>query len=414
MVSNTATATATYIDDTVRAETRYTYRIKAINGAGTSERSRWYHIDVPAAPEEQAAEPPDKPTGLEATASHDSVTLTWDNPGDDSITGYVILRRVRVNNTGGDFSVLVADTGTAATTYTDDTVATGLTYTYRIKAINEHGVSERSRWYHIDIPEALEPEEEQAAEPPAKPKGLSATASHDQVVLTWDDPNDDSITGYVILRRNRAAAAQGVFDDLAPDTGTASTTYTDDSVAAGTRYTYRVKAINEYEVSERSRWFHIDTLAAPERPDKPRGLSATATHDQMLRRDWDSSFGVIEEDTGSADATYTDTTVQSQRGYVYRVRAVNAHGASEGSDEASASTPAPPIVVRSSEGGETLWSATLTAGTATWDGETLVGYSVWNDGTGALSDTTFDAGGRTVTVQVLVAGSGAEQGLYLG
>ena len=128
------------------AETRYTYRIKAISGAGTSERSRWVHIDTPAAPV------PDKPTGLEATASHNSVTLSWDDPGDDSITGYVILRRVRVNDTGGDFDVLVADTGSAATTYTDDTVAPGTTYTYRIKAINEHGVSERSRWYHIDTP----------------------------------------------------------------------------------------------------------------------------------------------------------------------------------------------------------------------------------------------------------------------
>ena len=82
------------------------------------------------------------------------MVLTWDDPGDDSITGYVILRRVRVNNTGGDFDVLVADTASAATTYTDDTVAAGATYTYRIKAINEHGTSERSRWFHIDIPEA--------------------------------------------------------------------------------------------------------------------------------------------------------------------------------------------------------------------------------------------------------------------
>ena len=120
----------------------------AINGAGTSERSRWSHIDTPAAPV------PDKPTGLSGTATRDSVTLTWDDPGDDSITGYVILRRVRVNDTGGDFDVLMANTGTAALTYTDDTVSPGLTYTYRIKAINEHGTSERSRWYHIDIPEA--------------------------------------------------------------------------------------------------------------------------------------------------------------------------------------------------------------------------------------------------------------------
>ena len=122
-------------------------------GQERAERSRWAHIDVPAAPQEQAAEPPDKPTGLEATVSHGQVVLTWDDPGDDSITGYVILRRVRVNDQGGDFSVLVADTGSAATTYTDDTVAAGLTYTYRIKAINEHGTSERSRWYHIDTPE---------------------------------------------------------------------------------------------------------------------------------------------------------------------------------------------------------------------------------------------------------------------
>ena len=104
----------------------------------------------------QPTEPPAKPRGLEATATHDSVTLTWDDPGDDSITGYVILRRVRENDTGGDFSVLVADTGSAATTYTDDTVAASTTYTYRIKAINEHGTSERSRWFHIDTPETPE------------------------------------------------------------------------------------------------------------------------------------------------------------------------------------------------------------------------------------------------------------------
>ena len=86
---------------------------------------------------------PDQPRGLSATASNGQVVLTWDDPDDDSITGYVILRRVRVNDTGGDFSELVADTESAATTYTDDEVAAGTTYTYRIKAINEHGTSER-------------------------------------------------------------------------------------------------------------------------------------------------------------------------------------------------------------------------------------------------------------------------------
>ena len=102
-----------------------------------------------------------------------------------------------------------------------------------------------------------------ALEPPAKPTGLSATPSHDRVVLTWDDPNDDTITGYVILRRNRETDAQGQFTELAPDTGTAATTYTDDTVAAETPYTYRIKAINEHGTSERSRWVHVETTAAP-------------------------------------------------------------------------------------------------------------------------------------------------------
>ena len=141
----------TYTDDAVVAGITYTYRIKAINGAGTSERSRWFHIDIPAAPV------PDKPTGLSATASHDAITLTWDDPGDDSITGYVILRRLRYDDPKGHFDELVADTGTAATTYTDDTVAAETSYTYRIKAINDFGVSERSRWFHIDTPAAPEP-----------------------------------------------------------------------------------------------------------------------------------------------------------------------------------------------------------------------------------------------------------------
>ena len=104
---------------------------------------------------------------------------------------------------------------------------------------------------------------------PAKPTGLSAEVSHDSVTLTWDDPQDGSITGYVILRRNRETDAQGQFTELVADTGSAATTYTDDSVAAETPYTYRIKAINAHGSSERSRWFHIDTPAAPAPTPEP-------------------------------------------------------------------------------------------------------------------------------------------------
>ena len=140
-----------YWDDADLNWSREDYIVARLREPSSEQR------DDSSGQKKQSEEPgsvPAKPRGLSATATHGQVVLTWDDPQDDSITGYVILRRVRVNNTGGDFSVLVANTETAALTYTDDTVAASLTYTYRIKAINGAGTSERSRWFHIDTPAA--------------------------------------------------------------------------------------------------------------------------------------------------------------------------------------------------------------------------------------------------------------------
>ncbi len=202
-------------------------------------------------------EPPAMPTGLSAAVvSHDTVTLTWDDPRDDAITGYVILRRDREIHPVGTFVTIAGDTGSADTTYTDDTVEPDKQYVYRIKAINEHGeVSEKSDWIRADTPAVPVPDE---------PTGLSAAVSHDAVILTWDDPRDDSITGYVILRRDRAIHPVGTFVTIAGDTGSADTTYTDDTVEPDKEYVYRIKAINEHgevsEISDRVRGF---TPAAP-------------------------------------------------------------------------------------------------------------------------------------------------------
>ena len=85
------------------------------------------------------------------------MTIIWANPDDDSITGYAILRRDKdLQTEEGTFFTVVSNTGTAATTYTDDTVAASTTYTYWIKAINAHGLSEISGWVRAYSPAAPE------------------------------------------------------------------------------------------------------------------------------------------------------------------------------------------------------------------------------------------------------------------
>ena len=94
---------------------------------------------------EETQAPPPAPQNLTATANGDgSVTLSWDAPDDDSITGYQILRR-QPNAGERSLSVYVADTGSTATSYTDTGVTAGVKYVYRVKAINSAGVGQRSK-----------------------------------------------------------------------------------------------------------------------------------------------------------------------------------------------------------------------------------------------------------------------------
>ena len=100
---------------------------------------------------------------------------------------------------------------------------------------------------------------------PARPTGLSAVAvAHDSVQLSWNDPGDAGITGYRVLRRDRTAGSSSGFSVIAEDTGSASTTYVDGSVAANGSYVYRVRALNGEGSSRRSRGARVQTPAAPE------------------------------------------------------------------------------------------------------------------------------------------------------
>ena len=85
--------------------------------------------------------PPPAPTNLTATVNADGhIVLSWTAPGDDSITGYQVLRR-RPGEGEATLLVYVADTRSTATTFTDTGVAAGVKHVYRVKAINAAGLS---------------------------------------------------------------------------------------------------------------------------------------------------------------------------------------------------------------------------------------------------------------------------------
>ena len=84
-------------------------------------------------------------------------------------------------------------------------------------------------------------EEQEPQSPPPAPTSLTATVNGEgHIVLSWQAPNDDSVTGYQILRRR---PSQGEDTLLVYATSTAAT-YTDSNVTAGVKHVYRVKAIN--------------------------------------------------------------------------------------------------------------------------------------------------------------------------
>ena len=104
------------------------------------------------------------------------MALTWDDPGDASITHYEVYRRDRDVHASGEFISITANTGSASTSYTDNTAQPLHRYRYRIKAVNQHGASQWSRFAGAETPEAPIEDHQRDAAPITRDEGSAAVA----------------------------------------------------------------------------------------------------------------------------------------------------------------------------------------------------------------------------------------------
>ena len=318
---DTGSSATIYTDTSPAAGQTHTYAVKARNAAGLSPLSDTVTVTVPpAAP---------NLTGTPLTPEG-QVMLVWQDPSDDSITGYQILRGPDADS----LAVIEEDTGSSATIYTDTSPAAGQTHTYAVKARNAAGLSPLSDTVTVTVPPAAP----NLTGTPLTPEG--------QVMLVWQDPSDDSITGYQILRGPDADSLAVIEED----TGSSATIYTDTSPAAGQTHTYAVKARNAAGLSPLS-----NTVTATMPPAAPTGLTALPTHDslmlswhtpdhdgitgyQVLRGPDADSLEVVATDTGSLAPWYVDTDVSEDTSYAYAVKALGAGGESAPSGVVEVST----------------------------------------------------------------------------
>ena len=202
---------------------------------------------------------------------------------------------------------------------------------------------------------AAEPEE-----PPSRPQGLTGTVAHDAVSLTWDDPGDATITGYKILRSDRALHGNGEFQVHVDDTGSAAAAYIDRDVSPEGSYVYRIKARNAAGLSGRSGHFRADTPSAPAQNSPATGapdIGGTARVGETLSADvsgiadsdglsgatfsyqWVANDGNTDtEIAGATDSTYT--LAASDEGKTIKVRVTFTDDAGYGETLSSAATAA--------------------------------------------------------------------------
>jgi len=172
------------------------------------------------------------PSNLIASVIDDqSLRLTWtDN------CGYELGLRIERND--GNGFAQIAEVDADVTTYTDEGLTYGQSYTYQVKVFTDKNESNYSNEIQVEM----------VIPAPTNLKGIIIDEQSVQII--WDD-NCNFETGYKIERKEEGST----FAEIA-DLGSNRTSYTDQGLTYTILYTYRIIAYTEYNQSNPSNEFN--------------------------------------------------------------------------------------------------------------------------------------------------------------
>jgi hypothetical protein len=292
---------------------------------------------------------PRAPSDLKATAiSSSQINLTWENNSTNQ-TGFDVY-----GSTNGTTFVLWGPvTPGAATSYSRTGLAAGTKYWFKIMAVDLTGASAASNVVSVTT---------MAATPvvPAAPSGLTATAvSPSQINLTWTN-NSTSQTSFNVYGSTNGTT----FTLRGPVTPGTATSYSGTSLAAGTKYWFKITAVDSAGASAASNVVSATTLAAtPTVPAAPTGLTATIATQTQINLAWapeastQTGFNVYESTDGTnfsqlatvssaSAASYSVTGLTAGTQYWFKVTALDTTGESAASSVANATTPAATVAAQ--------------------------------------------------------------------
>lgn len=227
-----------YTDTTTAPSTTYWYRAFAFNTSGSSNASNVVNLTTPAvaplAPDNLVATPETGP----------QVVLTWTDNANNELGFYV----ERADGTGPDvvWARIATLNGANIATYTDTTVGTQATYSYRVQAFAANGTVVST---YSNVATAVV-----ATEIPGAPSQLWATrVQRNRVTLSWMD-NSNNETHFEVFRSTDGATFTSI-----GITNVNVSTYNDRAVNRNTRYWYYVVACNNAGCSESSEIIDIRT-----------------------------------------------------------------------------------------------------------------------------------------------------------